>query len=157
MIPEALTAQLRGGSGQQTGQHRALVPLGEGPLAFGPGRTIEGCQKEVVPHGQRGASPWRGGRDVSINQLKEPQFLGHSIEQRRGAELPGLHGVERGHCPLGGSGSPLDTDVLHDSLLRPQIDLLDNARLALDTGGADPVEIRSAFLPLGKQLRENLR
>src|SRR5438445_2221837 len=106
---------------------------------------------DVVPHGQRGASPWRGGRDVGIDQLKEPQFLGHGMEERRCPELSGLYGVERGHCPLGGSDSPLDTDVLHDPLLRPQIDLLDNARLALDTGGADPVEIRSSFFPLGNE------
>src|SRR3989449_8915630 len=37
MIPEALAAQLLGSRGHYTGQHCALVPLGEGPLAFGPG------------------------------------------------------------------------------------------------------------------------
>ena len=151
MIPEALAAQRLGGSGPHTGPHRALVPLGDGPLACGPGRTLEGRQKESGPHGQRGAAPWRGGRDVGLDQRQAPQFLGPGREQRRGPALPGLHGVERGPGPLGGRGSPLDTDGLHAPLLRTQIALLDKARLALDTGGAAPGERRSSCVPLGKE------
>jgi len=54
-----------------------------------------------VAHRQRGAPPWRGGWNVGIDQLKEPQFLRHGIEQCRGPKLRGLHRVERGHCPRG--------------------------------------------------------
>src|SRR5262249_59100933 len=41
VIPEALAAQLLGGSGHQPGEHRPCVPLGKGPLAFGPDGAVE--------------------------------------------------------------------------------------------------------------------
>jgi hypothetical protein len=156
-LPAALTAHRRGGRGPHTGPPRALGPRGAGPLACGPGRTRAGRQPEGGPHGPRGASPWRGGRDGSRKQRTAPQGLGPRLAQRRGPALPGRHGVERGPGPVGGSGSPWDTAGRQDALLRPQRARLDQARLALDTGGADPGESRSALFPRGHETGHTAR
>ena len=57
MIPEALAAQRVRESGYQPGEHRALVPFGESPLALGPRGAVDGCQDQVVPYQQGGPTP----------------------------------------------------------------------------------------------------
>ena len=126
-------------------------------LLLGQIGAVEGRQDQVVAHRQRGAPPRRGGRNVGVDQIDESQLLGQGIEQGRGPKLPGLHGAERGMAPWGGSGVRWARMLLHDALPRTQIDLLDNARLALDAGGADPVEVRFAFFPFGNQAWHNGR
>ncbi len=48
-------------------------------------------------------------------------------------------------------------ELFHDPLLGTQVDLLDDAGVAIDPGGADPVEIGLSFLPLGDQAGHNAR
>jgi hypothetical protein len=41
--------------------------------------------------------------------------------------------------------------LFHDPLRGPQVELLDNARVAIDPSGADPIEVRLAFFPFRDQ------
>ena len=92
---------------------------------------------------------------MGVDQLDEAQFLGQGIEESRGAKLPDLHGLERRECCRFGGRSDLGMDRVHDPLLGTQGDRLDDASVAIDPGGADPVEIGRSFLPLGDQAGQN--
>ena len=41
--------------------------------------------------------------------------------------------------------------LFHDPLPGAQVELLDNARVAMDPSGADPIEVRLAFFPFRDQ------
>jgi hypothetical protein len=154
VIPEALAAQLRGGGGHDTGEHGALGPFGKGPLTFGPGGAVESRETQVVPHRQRRTPPWRGWWDVGVDQLDESQLLGQRIKQGRRAKLPGLDGAECGPRLWGRGGGERGPDLLQHPLLRAQIELLDDARVAIDPRGAHPGEGRPAFFLFGDETRQ---
>jgi hypothetical protein len=48
-------------------------------------------------------------------------------------------------------------ELFHAPLLGTQVDLLDEAGVAMDPGGAEPVERGLSFLPLGDQAGPNAR
>jgi len=156
-IPEALPAPRRGGRGPPPGQDRALGPRGDGPRACGPGRTGARRQAAGGAHRQRGAPPWRGGGNGGLAQRKAPQVWRPGSAPGRGPNLPRLPRVARGPGPAGSRGSPRATAWRHAPLRRPQIARLAHARGALAAGGADPVKLRSAFLPLGNQAGQSAR
>jgi len=146
MIPEALTAPIPRQRHQRAGPCSGT--LGEGPLLWPVARLR--AARGSSAHRQRGAPPWRGVWNVALISSRTPVLAPRHRTVPR-PQTPGSAPCGAWALPLGSRGSPLDTDLLHDPLLRTQIDLLDNARLALDAGGADPVKIRSAFFPLGNQ------
>ena len=88
---------------------------------------------------------------MRVGQLDEPQLLGQGIKQGRGPKLPDLHGVELGELVGCGGGGELGTDLLSHPLPGSQVELLDDARVAVDPGRADPVEVGLAFFPFGDQ------
>lgn len=88
---------------------------------------------------------------MGIDQIDKPQLLGQGIQQGRRAKLSGLNGAEYGHHLWWGNGGELGTDLLHDALLGAQVELLDDARVALDPSGADPIEVGLAFFPFRDQ------
>ena len=93
-----------------------------------------------------------GGTWALIRSMRPSSW---AKEESRGSKLPDLHGLERRErCRFGGR-SELGMDLVHDPLLGTQVDLLDDASVAIDPGGADPVEIGLSFLPLGDQAGHN--
>jgi len=105
MIPDRLLLSSFRGSGHQAGEHRAPVPFGEGPLAFGQMARLMAARTRECPTTKRYAAP-EGRRDMGVNELDEPQLLGQGIKQGRGSKLPGLHGLELGE--LGGLGEEMN-------------------------------------------------
>jgi hypothetical protein len=70
---------------------------------------------------------------MGVDQLDEAQFLGQGIEESRGAKLPDLHGLERRKR----FGVEANWARIW-SMTRPgQVDLLDDASVAIDGAGAD--------------------
>ena len=51
---------------------------------------------------------------------------------------------------MGGRGA-LGMHLCHDPVPGAQVELLDNARVAIDPSGADPIEVRFAFFPCRDQ------
>ena len=88
---------------------------------------------------------------MGIDQVDKPQLLGQGIQQGRRAKLSGLHGAEYGHHLWWGHGGELGTALLHHGVLRAQVDVLDDTRVAIDPSGADPIEVRLAFFPFRDQ------
>ena len=88
---------------------------------------------------------------MRVDQLDEPQLLGQGIKQGRGPKLPDLHGVELGELVGWGGGGELGTDLLYHPLPGSQVELLDDARVAVDPSRADPIEVGFAFFPFGDQ------
>ena len=91
---------------------------------------------------------------MGVDQLDEPELLGQRIEEGRGPKLSELHGPECRHLLWGGRGA-LGMYLFHDPLPGAQVELLDNARVAMDPSGADPIEVRLAFFPFSDQTWHN--
>ncbi len=94
---------------------------------------------------------------MGVDQRDEIQLLGQGIEEGGGPKLSAPHGLECRALGLGGGRGALRTKLLHDPLLGTQVNLLDDTGVAIDPGGADPVEIGFTFFPLGDQARHNVR